>query len=76
MAREVSQPIEVSHEKIPGIFAPFTPKAERDMTMVGTEPRLPPRAMTPQMMKETTTPMMVTMTACAKEIPKPRTQAP
>ena len=76
IASEVSQPIDVSHETTPGTFAPCTPNAARDMTMVGTEPRLPPRAMTPQIMKDKTVPTIATMVACQKLIPKPRIHAP
>ena len=76
MANEVSQPIEVSHEMMPGIFAPFTPKAARDITMVGTEPRFPPSAMMPQKRKDTTTPMIVIKVACHTEMPNPRIHEP
>ncbi len=75
MARKVSQPIEVSHETTPGTFWPLTPKAARDSTMVGAEPRLPAIAMTPHRANETTTPTTVTSTACQKEMPKPSTNA-
>ena len=39
IASEVSQPIEVSHEMMPGTFWPCTPKAARESTIVGAEPR-------------------------------------
>ena len=75
MARKVSQPIEVSQEMTPGSFCPLTPKAARDSTMVGAEPRLPAMAMMPHRANETTTPTTVTTTACQKEMPKPSTNA-
>src|SRR6476661_7357631 len=56
IARNVSQPIEVSHDTTPGTFWSVTPKAARDRTMVGAEPRLPAMAMTPHRRNDTTTP--------------------
>ena len=47
----VSHPIETSHETTPGTFCPSTPNAARLSTMVGAEPRLPARAITPQIAK-------------------------
>ena len=75
MARKVSQPIEVSQEMTPGSFWPLTPKAARDSTMVGADPRLPAIAMMPQRANETITPTTVTSTACQNEMPKPSTNA-
>ena len=76
IARNVSQPIDVSHETTPGTFWPCTPNAARESTMVGAEPRLPAIAISPHSRNETTTPMVETTTACQKEMPKPSTHEP
>ena len=76
IARNVSQPIETSHETTPGTFCPLTPNAARLSTMVGAEPRLPAIAMTPQSANETTIPTTLTIAACQKEMPKPSTNEP
>ena len=74
IARKVSHPIEVSQEMTPGTFCPVTPKAARDRTMVGAEPRLPAIAISPQSRNDTTTPTTVTSTACQNEISNPSTK--
>lgn len=76
IARNVSHPIEVSHETMPGTFWPCTPNAARESTMVGAEPRLPAMAMSPQSRNDTTMPMTETMVACQNEMPKPSTNDP
>jgi hypothetical protein len=75
MERKVSQPIDSSQLTMPGSFCPWTPKAARDSTMVGTEPRFPAMAMMPHSRNDTTTPTMVTATAWPKDTPKPYTKA-
>src|SRR5660398_71866 len=75
MARKVSHPIETNHETYPGTRWPVTPKAARESTMVGAEPRLPAIAMMPHSAKETVMPMSATKNDCQKEIPKPYTNA-
>jgi len=55
MLSEVSHPIDVSHETMPGTFWPWTPNAARESTIVGAEPRLPATAMRPQRKKEKVT---------------------
>ena len=76
MAREVSQPIEVIHAMTPGILLPWVPKAARERTIVGADPRLPAMAMMPQKPKETMTPMRVAAMACQKDTPNPNMKAP
>ena len=76
IARNVSQPIEVSHETMPGTFWPCTPKAARESTMVGAEPRLPAIAISPHSRNDTTMPMIDTIVACQNEMPKPSTNDP
>ena len=63
IARKVSQPIETIHETTPGSFCPRTPKAAREMTIVGAEPRLPATATRPQRRKEMTIPTTETSSA-------------
>ena len=76
IARNVSQPMDTSHETTPGTFCPLTPNAARLSTIVGAEPRLPAIAMTPHSANDTTMPTTVTMTAWTKEMPKPSTNEP
>lgn len=66
MDKNVSHPIEVSHETIPGTFCPFTPNAARESTIVGADPRLPATAMSPQRKNENVTPTAVTRAACER----------
>ena len=70
--RNVSHPIEVSHETIPGTFWPCTPNAARESTIVGALPRLPAIAIRPHRKNEIGMPMRVTRVACQKLTPKPR----
>lgn len=76
MVSDVSQPIEVSHDTMPGIFCPCTPNAARDSTMVGADPRFPAIAMSPHSAKDTTMPMIATTVACQSEMPKPSRNEP
>ncbi len=76
MARNVSQPIEISQLKTPGSFWPTTPNGARLRIIVGAEPRLPAIATRPQAANDTTTPRTVTSTACVSESPKPSTKLP
>ena len=76
IARDVSQPIEVIQEMTPGILLPWVPKAARDSTIVGAEPRLPAIAIMPQNPKETVTPTRVAAIACQKDTPNPNMKAP
>src|SRR5690606_17340078 len=76
IARNVSQPIDVSHETMPGTFCPCTPKAARESTMVGAEPRFPEIAMSPHSRNDTTMPMTETIVACQNEMPNPSTNEP
>ena len=75
IARNVSHPIEVSHEMTPGTFWPVTPKAARERIIVGAEPRLPAIAMTPHRANETVMPTTATRTPCQNETPNWRTKA-
>ena len=59
-----------------GTLAPSTPKVARVSTMVGALPRLPAMEMTPTSRNDTTTPMVVMMVACQKEMPNPNAHAP
>ena len=68
--RNVSQPMETSHEMTPGTFCPSTPNAARLSIMVGAEPRLPAIAMSPHSRNETMMPTTATSTPCQNEIPK------
>ncbi len=70
IARNVSQPIETSHETTPGTFWPVTPNAARLRIIVGAEPRLPAIAMMPQSVNEMTMPTTLTSTPCQNEMPK------
>src|SRR6478736_7037938 len=76
MARNVSQPIDVSHDTMPGTFCPCTPNAARESTMVGADPRLPAIAMSPHSRNDTTMPTTETIVACQNEMPKPSTNDP
>ncbi len=69
--RNVSQPIDSSHDTTPGTFWPWTPNAARDRTMVGTDPRLPAMAMMPQSRNDSGIPMTATSTPCQNDTPKP-----
>jgi hypothetical protein len=72
----VSQPTVSSQDRAAVSRAPRTPKAARDSTMVGAEPRLPASAITPQNANETTMPTTPANTACQNDTPKPRVNAP
>jgi hypothetical protein len=72
----VSQPTVSSHDRVAVSRAPRTPKAARDSTMVGAEPRLPASAITPQSTNETTMPTIPATTACQNDTPKPNVNAP
>jgi len=76
IARNVSQPIEISQLKTPGSFWPTTPNGARDRIIVGAEPRLPAIATSPQAANETTMPIAATIVACQNEMPKPSTKLP
>src|SRR5919202_6210991 len=73
--RTVSQPTVSSHERAAVSLAPRTPKAARDSTMVGAEPRLPASAITPQSANDTTTPRIPAITACQNDTLKPSVNA-
>ena len=74
--REISQPSVAIQLNAAGTLAPSTPKVARVITMVGALPRLPAMEIMPTSRNDTTTPMMVMMVACQKEIPNPRAHAP
>ena len=65
-----------SQEIAAGSRLPRTPKAARDSTMVGAEPRLPANATNPQSRNETTMPMIPAIIACQKLMPKPSRNEP
>ena len=71
IASEVSQPIDVSHEMMPGSFCPCTPNAARESTIVGALPRFPAIATSPHSAKLMTMPITATTLACQKLMPKP-----
>ena len=76
IARKVSQPTVRIHEIAAEIRFPLKPKAARERTSVGAEPRLPAMAMRPHTTKESATPTTDTMIAWVRESPKPRTHEP
>lgn len=76
MASDVSQPIDVTHETIPGTLLPCTPKAAREATIVGAEPRFPAMATMPHSRNETMTPTTAATTAWRNDTPNPRMNAP
>ncbi len=76
IARKVSQPTVRIHEIAAEMRLPLKPKAARDSTSVGAEPRLPAIAMSPQTRKDRATPTTDTMTAWVRDRPKPRTHEP
>ena len=76
MERNVSHPMEVSQEMMPGTFCPCTPNAARERTIVGAEPRLPATAIRPQRKNENVTPTAVTRAACQNEMPNHRMNEP
>src|SRR5688500_5257027 len=73
ITRTVSQPTVSSQEMPEASRLPRTPKAARDSTIVGAEPRLPATATNPQSRNENTTPITPTTSACQNEIPNPST---
>ena len=69
----ISQPTLRIQETIVGSLFPCTPKAARDSTSVGADPRLPATAMNPTSRNETTIPISPATQACQKEMPNPST---
>ena len=76
VVNEISQPNVAIQLSAAGTLAPSTPKVARVSTMVGALPRLPAMEMTPTSRNDTTTPMVVMMVACQKEMPNPNAHAP
>ena len=76
MDKNVSQPMDVSHETMPGTFCPSTPNAARESTIVGADPRLPATAMSPQRKNEKVTPSAVTSAPCQNDNPNQSTNDP
>src|ERR1700678_1658283 len=72
----ISQPTLSTHDTSAGGLLPGPPKAPRDNTRVGADPRLPATAMNPTSRNETTIPITPATQACQNEIPKPSTCAP
>jgi hypothetical protein len=61
----VSQPTISSHESADGTRLPRTPKAARERTIVGTEPRGPAVATMPTAPKDRSRPIAAAITLCA-----------
>src|SRR5690348_17098519 len=76
MTSTVSQPTVSSQDSTLGSRLPRTPKAARDSTMVGAEPRLPASATQPQSANDTITPTTPAITPCQNDTPNPSTKAP
>ena len=76
IARNVSQPMEMSQLNTPGSFWPTTPNGARLSTIVGADPRLPATATSPHATNETTTPTTATSAACTRDSPNPSTYVP
>ena len=74
--RTVSQPTVRIHDSAADSRLPLYPKAARDRARVGALPRLPRTAMTPHRKNDRRTPTLPATTACQKDRPNPRTQAP
>ncbi|HSZ41387.1 MAG TPA: hypothetical protein VK817_15640 [Trebonia sp.] len=64
------------HATIVGRKFPRTPKAARDSTSVGADPRLPASEMNATSRNDTTIPISPAAHACQNEIPNPSTYAP
>ena len=76
IARKVSQPTVRIHEISAETRLPSCPKAARDRTRVGADPRLPAIAIKPHTRNDRVTPTTDTTIAWARDSPKPRTHAP
>ena len=74
--RIVSQPTVSSQDSTAATRLPWTPRAARDSTIVGADPRLPASATTPHSRNENTMPTTLATSACVNETPKSSTQAP
>ena len=72
----VSQPTVSSHEIADGSRLPRTPKAARESSIVGADPRLPAMAMNPHSRNEKRMPATPATSACQNEMPKPRVNEP
>jgi hypothetical protein len=72
----VSQPTSRRYEAALGNALPRTPKAARDSTIVGAEPRLPARLTRPTSRNETTVPSTPAAIACGTPMPKPSRNEP
>ena len=76
IVRTVSQPRVISQEINAGNRLPRTPKAARDSTIVGADPRLPANATKPHSRNEKTMPTTPMIAACQNEMPNPSANAP
>ena len=74
--RTVSQPTSSRYDTAPGSALPCRPKAARESTSVGADPRLPAIETKPTSRNESTAPATAATSAWARLRPKPSTKAP